>query len=142
MAPNQTRRITGTGEKGSELVELAIVMPIFLLIIFAIVDFGFLFQRYEVVTNAAREGARLATAATGAASFSAGNIQTRVQNYLTDNGLTGAVTISVGTTSQTVGATVVPTKTVTVLYPSTMIFLPITVNLQSVSEMRVEGAGS
>ena len=25
-----------------------------------IIDFGFLFQRYEVVTNAAREGARVA----------------------------------------------------------------------------------
>ncbi len=31
-----------------------------LLIGFGILDFGILFQRYEVITNAAREGARVA----------------------------------------------------------------------------------
>ena len=44
-------------DRGSELVQLAIVLPILLLIVAGIADFGFLFQRYEVVTNAAREGA-------------------------------------------------------------------------------------
>jgi Flp pilus assembly protein TadG len=41
-------------------VEFAIAMPIMLLLMAGIVDFGLLFQSYEVVTNAAREGARLA----------------------------------------------------------------------------------
>ena len=34
-------------------------LPLLLLVVFGIIDFGFMFQRYEVVTNAAREGARL-----------------------------------------------------------------------------------
>ena len=43
-------------ERGSELVEFALVFPLLLMVVLAIVDFGFMFQRYEVVTNAAREG--------------------------------------------------------------------------------------
>ena len=47
-------------ERGAELIEFALVFPLLLFIILGIVDFGFLFQRMEVVTNAAREGARIA----------------------------------------------------------------------------------
>ena len=36
------------------------MFPLLLFVILGIVDFGFLFQRMEVVTNAAREGARIA----------------------------------------------------------------------------------
>ena len=44
-------------ERGAELVEFAFVFPTLLLVMLGIIDFGFLFQRYEVVTNAARERA-------------------------------------------------------------------------------------
>jgi Flp pilus assembly protein TadG len=47
-------------ERGAELIELALVLPILLLMFAAIVDFALLFQRYLVVSNAAREGARIA----------------------------------------------------------------------------------
>ncbi|MGH7900011.1 MAG: TadE/TadG family type IV pilus assembly protein, partial [Candidatus Binatia bacterium] len=47
-------------ESGAELVEFAFVLPVLLLLIAAIADFAFLFQSYEVATNAVREGARLA----------------------------------------------------------------------------------
>ncbi len=48
-------------EHGAELIEMAIVTPLLLLLVFGIVDFGFLFQRYVVLTNAAVEGARVAS---------------------------------------------------------------------------------
>jgi Flp pilus assembly protein TadG len=48
-------------ERGAALVEFALVLPLLLVVIAGIVDFGFAFQRYEVLTNAAREGARLGT---------------------------------------------------------------------------------
>src|SRR4029453_70258 len=51
----------GAPERGAALVELAMVLPLLLVVIAGIVDFGFAFQRYEVITNAAREGARMAT---------------------------------------------------------------------------------
>ena len=47
-------------ERGAELIELALVLPILLLVFAAIVDFALMFQRFLVVSNAAREGARIA----------------------------------------------------------------------------------
>ena len=47
-------------ERGAELIELALVLPILLLVIAGIVDFGLLMQRYLTINNAAREGARIA----------------------------------------------------------------------------------
>ena len=43
-------------ERGSQLIEFALVLPLLLLVVLGIMDFGLLFQRYEAVTNAAREG--------------------------------------------------------------------------------------
>jgi Flp pilus assembly protein TadG len=128
------RRHPAASDRGSELVEMAIVLPIFVLLIMGIMDFGFLFQRYEVVVNAAREGARLAVIGT----HSNASVQTRVQNYLTSSGLTGSATAQVGNTSMTVNGANVNTKTVTVIYPSSFLFLPGSVNLQGVAVMRVQ----
>ena len=48
----------GRRERGQSLVETAIVFPILLLLLAAVVDFGRAFDAYIVLTNAAREGAR------------------------------------------------------------------------------------
>jgi Flp pilus assembly protein TadG len=53
------RRFRDT-ETGQSLVEFSMVLPIFLLLLFALVDFGRGFYTWLVVTNAAREGARAA----------------------------------------------------------------------------------
>lgn len=53
------RRRRRNGEKGQALVEFALLIPIFLILLFAIVDFGMGFYSWITVTNAAREGARL-----------------------------------------------------------------------------------
>jgi hypothetical protein len=56
------RRITrrkGKGEGGQSLVEFTLVLPIFLLVLFAIIDFGMAFNAWITVTNSAREGGRL-----------------------------------------------------------------------------------
>jgi hypothetical protein len=42
------------------LVELAILLPIMLLLLMAVIEFGWLFHGYIIVTAAAREGARTA----------------------------------------------------------------------------------
>ena len=51
------------GEKGQALVEFALLVPIFLMLLFAIVDFGMGFHSWITVTNSAREGARLGAVA-------------------------------------------------------------------------------
>jgi Flp pilus assembly protein TadG len=57
------------GEGGQSLVEFALVVPIFLLILFAIVDFGMAFHAWITVTDSAREGARLGSVHAAAAAI-------------------------------------------------------------------------
>ncbi len=47
--------------KGQSLVETALILPVLLLLLTGIIDFGLLFNSYLVVSNASREGARRAT---------------------------------------------------------------------------------
>jgi Flp pilus assembly protein TadG len=53
------RRRRKNGEKGQALAEFALLVPLFLILLFAIVDFGMGFHSWITVTNSAREGARV-----------------------------------------------------------------------------------
>jgi Flp pilus assembly protein TadG len=50
-------------ERGQALVELALVLPIFLLLLLGIVQFGSVFRDYIALTDATRVGARQASVA-------------------------------------------------------------------------------
>ena len=143
-------------QSGAELIEFAFVLPLLLLIIVGIFDFGFLFQRYEVVTNAAREGARAAVLPDYQGQTAA--VQSRVQAYLSNAGLTETLVTPCGTApcvtvefgvSVPIDATHdITASRVTVRYPHQYLFLgPIatlfggnftSVELQAVSTMRRE----
>ena len=141
-------RLRRAGERGSELIELALVLPILLLIIAGIIDFGFLFQRYEVVTNAAREGARIAVLP----GYSNADVTARVQQYLTAGGLSNSPTVTPTTGSVTLpSGMIVNTVQVQVDYPSSFSFIgPMaamvggsgwnTITLRATSTMRSESA--
>lgn len=135
---------------GAELIEFALVLPLLLLVCAAIMDFGFLFQRYEVVTNAAREGARIAVLN----GYTAADAQARVQSYLTASGLTNVAP----TADVTYGNETTPSGltfsdvTVKAYYPSEFLILgPIaalvggsgysTITLTGTAVMRVEAGG-
>jgi Flp pilus assembly protein TadG len=47
-------------EDGQSLLEFALIVPIFLLIVMATIDFAWGLRAYITITNSAREGARLA----------------------------------------------------------------------------------
>jgi Flp pilus assembly protein TadG len=83
-------------EHGSELIEFAIVLPILLLVFAGIVDFALLFQRYLTISNAAREGARIAVLP----GYSQTDVQNRVTQYVREG--TGDSTASPTTTLTTV----------------------------------------
>ncbi len=51
------------GDRGATLVEAAIVLPIFFLLVFGLLEFGFGFKDWLSINHAAREGARVAVAA-------------------------------------------------------------------------------
>ena len=78
-------RIVRSSERGAELVEYAIVMPLLLLVLFGMAEFGLFFQAYGVVSNAAREGARMGTLACEddpATCYSPTDIQDRVASFV------------------------------------------------------------
>jgi Flp pilus assembly protein TadG len=86
-----------------------------------IFEFGRAFQTWEVLTNAAREGARVAILP----SQPAGAAQTRVRNYLAAGGLNSgpAVGVAVTTVPLDLGGVTVNGSRVTVTYPFQFIVL-------------------
>lgn len=70
-------------ERGAELIEMAVALPLLLLVVMGIVDFGFLFQRYLVLTNAAMEGARVAVLP----GYTIADAQARASTYARTGGV-------------------------------------------------------
>lgn len=60
----ETRGTTAQGKRGQSLVEMALMLPLLLLLVFGIIEFGRILNASIMVTSAAREGARYG--ATGA----------------------------------------------------------------------------
>lgn len=93
-APNKRSKIDNHGEAGASMAEFAFVLPLLIVILFSIVEFGIAFNRAQAIEAAAREGARLASLQT----TTAGDIQARVNAAL--NGipitLNGPPTIAPG----------------------------------------------
>jgi Flp pilus assembly protein TadG len=73
-------------ETGAELVEFALALPVLLLIMMGIIDFGLMFQRFEVLTNASREGARVSVLP----GYGTTDIEARVNQYLQGTSLSAA----------------------------------------------------
>ena len=96
----RTRRLKS--ESGAELVEMALTLPLLLFALMAIVDFGLLFQRTEILHNAAREGARFAARPTSTDA----EVQSRVTDYMTSSGLpAGGSVVVTPTTFSAAGRT-------------------------------------
>jgi Flp pilus assembly protein TadG len=55
-----------TDDRGTAVVEMALVLPLLLMVIFAIVDFGRMYNAQITLTEAARDGARAAVLGTNA----------------------------------------------------------------------------
>ncbi len=73
---NRVRRLWSClrrSERGQAMAEFALLVPVFMVVLFAIVDFGNAYSKYVSITNAARDGARL-----GVTGDTSANIVTRV----------------------------------------------------------------
>lgn len=93
-------------DKGQSIVEFALVLPLFILLVFGIIEFGRMWETVNVLTSAAREGARAAavsapdmTSAINAAQnvLNAGNVSNATINATGPNGaseVTVTVTLS------------------------------------------------
>ena len=112
-------------DAGAEFVEFALAFPLLLLVVLGIFDFGLMFQQYEVTTNAAREGARIAVLPAYQAQLTA-NVTDRVNQYINASFLStgGTVTTTVGAAQASlIGGVCMSTVTVTVRYPHQFLFL-------------------
>jgi Flp pilus assembly protein TadG len=80
---------------GQSMVEFALVVVMLLLLVVGICEFGRAWNLYQILANAAREGARLAALPTGFTNPAA--VTARVQSYLqTGNVNPGKATITIG----------------------------------------------
>lgn len=64
---------------GAAAVEFALVVPILLLLVFAIIQFGFILAQQNALNGAVRTGARYGTVNAFSGSHTCGNVVTRVQ---------------------------------------------------------------
>jgi len=140
-------------ERGAELIEFALTLPLLLLLVLGIIEFGFLFQEYEVVTNAAREGARLG-ALIPSAGYTTTEAATRANDFLIAGGLKAAQATPAPTVVQSqvaISGTTkcIPVVTATVTYQHPVPFVggiytffggtAATIPLRGVAVMRTEG---
>jgi Flp pilus assembly protein TadG len=71
--------------RGAAAAEFAIVLPVFVLLIVGILEFGRMIMVQQILTNASREGARLACIDGSTES----NVQTAVTQFLTNASVSG-----------------------------------------------------
>lgn len=83
---SRTRR-----EDGAALIETAFVLPIMLLVCVGILEFGRAYQTWQVLTNAAREGARISILAEKTDE----DVIAAVRSYMSNGGLPQSATAQV-----------------------------------------------
>jgi Flp pilus assembly protein TadG len=136
-------------DEGAELIEFALVFPLLLLLMFGIMDFGLLLQRSETVTNAAREGARIAVLP----GYAQADVEARVTQYLAAAGLKATPAFHHYANALNVGGACVTLKGITVDYPHQYLVIGkiiglfggsgfTTKTLTATAKMRYEGAAA
>jgi Flp pilus assembly protein TadG len=109
-------------ERGAALLEAAITIPMLLLVSVGIFEFGRAYQTWQILTNAAREGARLAVLP----DPTTGVAESRVLQYMQDGQLSGAASATIdvnrATTIDVAGRTVSASQ-VSIDYPFSFIVL-------------------
>ena len=126
-------------ESGASAVEFALLLPVLMMILFGIIEFGLALYRQAILTNASREGARLGIVQSVPAITTA-QIDAAIDNYLTAAGITpGNVTRAIvagGVTGTPVQVTLTLPYTYSVL-PGLTSIAP-TINLTAQTVMRHE----
>ena len=105
-------------QRGAALIETAITLPLVLLVSVSIFEFGRAYQTWQVLTNAAREGARVAVLE----QYTDADVTTTVRNYLNSGALSNASTATITVVRNVPFGTVTASR-VTVDYPFQFIVL-------------------
>jgi len=105
-------------EKGAALVEAAITLPLLLLVSVGIFEFGRAYQTWQVLTNAAREGARMAVLPDITSTVARQRVRDYMQAGLLPQYATATVSVN-KSSSITVNGAAVSASLVSVDYPFT-----------------------
>jgi Flp pilus assembly protein TadG len=106
-------------QEGASLVEFSVLAPLFVVLLFGLVEFGLSIYSKGVLTNASREGARFGVVYTTPRKTTT-EIRNKVQDYLTKSGFTDTANINVTGAGGSSGSSL----TVTVTYPYNFQVLP------------------
>jgi Flp pilus assembly protein TadG len=136
---------TENREKGTSAVEFAMILPLLLLLLFAMIEFGFVLYDKAVITNASREGARTGILMKDP-RVPVSTIVSTVNAYSASNLITfGTTTVPATTVSGAPCAASGDDITVSVTYPYHFMFVPrflssVTgqINLSAATVMRCE----
>jgi len=123
-------------KKGQALVELALVLPILILLLMGTMEFGRIFHSYLVITNASREGARA-----GVVGLDDSGIKSSVRGVATSLSLSDTqinITPGYGSRSRGVPLTVQVNYSVSLVTPMLGVAVPNPFPLTASTTMRVE----
>ena len=107
---NRIRKILTGHEKAQSLAEFALILPMFLILVFGIIDFGMGLRAYISLSSATREGARYAAVGNPAGAFTSGG--SGQCNGTTTNTTVGRVCSTIN------GLDLTNVDSVTVTYPN------------------------
>jgi len=80
-------------QRGAVAVEFALFLPVFLLLIFAVVELGSAWYAKQIMVNASRDGARMASLL-NPGDITNTDVETHVQGLLTTSGFPGSATVT------------------------------------------------
>jgi len=134
------RRIR-TRERGTVMVELALLLPLLVLIVMLVLEGSRLVRTHQVLNNAAREGARLSVNQENFGNTA--DIASEVVTYAAQNGVainTGNVTVNQAATIPTPSGISMSASMVTVNYTYTMNYLSVFAWLGVPSSFPLQGS--
>lgn len=120
--------------RGQALVEFALMLPMLLLLVVGVMEFGLIIHKYMVVAEAAREGAR--SAAVGGSNAAVTSVVQTAATQIPADQLTISISPEIRVRGNGVTVTVgTPVQAITnIISP----FFPSGFTIQGVSTMRVE----
>ncbi|MFZ5650950.1 MAG: TadE/TadG family type IV pilus assembly protein [Bacillota bacterium] len=130
------KRLFIKDQRGQALVELALVLPVLLVLFMGTVEFGRVFHSYLVITNASREGARVAVL--GGADSAISSRVGQVTGSLDSARLQTTVTPAPADRKSGALATVEVRYRVNLVFPLFDVFIPDPLPIRSSTTMRVE----
>jgi Flp pilus assembly protein TadG len=133
--------LDGTRRDGITVIEMAIIFPLLLLVTIGLIEYGWIFLKYQQVTNAARQGARVGARADATNA----DVTNAIDTIMAAAGIaSGDYSVVLAPTDVTTPVPGDPlTVTVTVPYSNIEltggVLVPVPANLQSAVTMAKEG---